>query len=124
MRYCSLSPHLIYMMSVALRTPDLQRKMKFLHTLKQLIDSSPSRYQLVLLRKHTAIIFQSSALILYNMFTYSVISNRMYITDKIFCRILNLTINFGCVSDMLNMYYYKTFRYREALFVIKMTKVN
>jgi hypothetical protein len=39
---------------------------------------------------------------------------------------LKLTAKFGCISDRLYlaMYYYKTFRYTEALSVIEMTKVN
>lgn len=42
------------------------------------------------------------------------------------CRMPKLSVKFGFVSDRLYiaMYYYNTFRYREPLSVIEMTKIN
>ena len=50
----------------------------------------------------------------------------MYIADKRSCYMLKLAAKFGFVSDLLYiaMYFYKTFRHREALSVIEMTKVK
>ena len=50
----------------------------------------------------------------------------MYIADKRSCYMLKLTAKFGFVSDLLYiaMYFYKAFRYREALSLIEITKVK
>ena len=50
----------------------------------------------------------------------------MYIADKRSCYMLKLAAKFGFVSDLLYiaMYLYKTFRHREALSAIEMTKVK
>ena len=50
----------------------------------------------------------------------------MYIADKRSCYMLKLAAKFGCVSDLLYiaMYFYQTFRHREALLVIERTKVK
>jgi tetratricopeptide (TPR) repeat protein len=50
----------------------------------------------------------------------------VYIADRMSCHMLKLTTTFGCISDRLYIaiYYYKTFRYTEALSVIEMTKVH
>ena len=50
----------------------------------------------------------------------------MYIADKRSCYMLKLAAKFGYVSDLLYiaMYFNKTFRHREALSVIEMTKVK
>ena len=50
----------------------------------------------------------------------------MYISDKRSCYMLKLAAKFGSVDDLLYIvvYYYKTFRYREALSIKEMTKVK
>ena len=50
----------------------------------------------------------------------------MYIADKRSCYMLRLAAKFGFVSDLLYtaMFFYRTFRHREALSVIEMTKVK
>ncbi|XP_052697759.1 uncharacterized protein LOC128175910 [Crassostrea angulata] len=108
------------------QTSDLQRCMKILHTVEQLIGSPLSQYQVVNLRKYTATLLQCTAYILHNMYTNIGVNKQVYIVDKISCHMLKLAAKFGCISDMLYiaMYYYKTLRYREALSIIEMTKVK
>ncbi|XP_052696821.1 uncharacterized protein LOC128175327 [Crassostrea angulata] len=110
----------------SLNTSDLQRCMKFLHTVEQLIGSPLSQYQVVSLQKHTATILQCTAFILHNMYTNTCVNKQVYIAKKMSCHMLKLGARFGFVSDMLYiaMYHYKTLRYREALSVIEMTKVK
>ena len=50
----------------------------------------------------------------------------MYIADKRSCYMLKLAAKFGFISDLFHiaMYFYKTFRHREALSVLEMTKVK
>nr|XP_034326915.1 uncharacterized protein LOC117689505 [Crassostrea gigas]XP_034326916.1 uncharacterized protein LOC117689505 [Crassostrea gigas] len=110
----------------ALNTSDLQRCMKILHTIEQLIESPLTQYQVVNLQKHTATILQNTAFILHNMYTNTGVNKQMYIADKMSRHMLELVAKFGFVSDMLYiaMFYYKTLRYREALSVIELTKVK
>nr|XP_034322927.1 uncharacterized protein LOC117688746 [Crassostrea gigas] len=110
----------------ALHLSDLQRCMKVLHTVEQLIGSPLSQYQVVSLQKHTATILQNTAFILHNMCTNTGVNKQVYIAYKMSCHMLKLAARFGCISDMfyIAIYYYKTFRYREALSVIEMTKVR
>ncbi|XP_052690658.1 uncharacterized protein LOC128168492 [Crassostrea angulata] len=95
---------------------------KYIHIIEQLVESSLTHYQAVTLQRLTAFIFQIIAFTLHNI----CVNKQMYIADKLSCHMLKLAAKFGCVSDMLYiaMYYYKTFRCREALFVIEMTKVK
>uniref|UniRef100_A0A8W8J2M9 Mab-21-like HhH/H2TH-like domain-containing protein n=1 Tax=Magallana gigas TaxID=29159 RepID=A0A8W8J2M9_MAGGI len=98
---------------------------KAIHTLEQLLESPLTQYQVITLQRLAVIILQSTAFIIPNMFTYTGVNKQMYIADKMSCRLLKLAVKFGYVSDMLYIaiYYYKTLRYREALFVLEMTKV-
>nr|XP_034322928.1 uncharacterized protein LOC117688747 [Crassostrea gigas] len=109
-----------------IHTLDLQRCIKILHTVEQLIGSPLSQYQVISLQKHTATILQCTAYILHNMYTNTGVNKQMYIADKLSCHMLKLAAKFGCISDMvyIAMYYYKTLKYREALSVIEMTKVK
>ncbi|XP_065925782.1 uncharacterized protein [Magallana gigas] len=95
---------------------------KYIHIIEQLVESPLTHYQAVTLQRLTAFIFQITAFTLHNI----CVNKQMYIADKLSCHMLKLAAKFGCVSDMLYiaMYYYKTLRYREALFVIEMTKVK
>eukprot|EP00105_Crassostrea_gigas_P007864 XP_011422248.2 PREDICTED: uncharacterized protein LOC105324770 isoform X1 [Crassostrea gigas] len=105
---------------------DLYYITKAIHIIEQYVESPKSLYQVVTLRHLTAVIFQRTAFSLQNVYTNKRANKQMYIADKISCHMLKLAAKFGCVSDMLYiaMYYYKTFRYREALSVIEMTKVK
>eukprot|EP00105_Crassostrea_gigas_P018545 XP_011436702.1 PREDICTED: uncharacterized protein LOC105334823 [Crassostrea gigas] len=99
---------------------------KALHTIQQLVDSPLTQYQAVTLQRYAVKVIQNIVFTLQNMFHNSGTNKQMYIADKISCHMLKLAAKFGCISDMLyiSMYYYKTIRYREALSIIEMTKVN
>nr|XP_022340888.1 uncharacterized protein LOC111135263 [Crassostrea virginica] len=101
--------------------------MEHIHTIDQLIRSPLSQCQILMLQKLTATILQTSAFMLHDMYTDTSGGNKqMYIADKRSCYMLKLAAKFGCVSDLLYiaMYFYKTFRHREALAVIEMSKVK
>uniref|UniRef100_K1R677 Uncharacterized protein C3orf59-like protein n=1 Tax=Magallana gigas TaxID=29159 RepID=K1R677_MAGGI len=104
----------------------LHNCVKYLYTVEQLVDSPLTQYQVVMLQRLTASILQNTAYILHNMYTNTGVNKQTYIADKMSCHMLKLAARFGLVSDMLYiaMYYYKTLRYREALYVIEMTKVK
>nr|XP_034317673.1 uncharacterized protein LOC117686581 [Crassostrea gigas] len=108
------------------RTTCLSHCMKCLLTVQHLIASPHKEYQIIIIQKHTADIFENIAFTKKNMHTNSSDNKHMYIADKISLHMLKLAAKFGCISDMLYiaMYYYKTLRYREALSVIEMTKVK
>nr|XP_034327868.1 uncharacterized protein LOC105321624 [Crassostrea gigas] len=99
---------------------------KYIHIIEQLVESTLTHYQAVMLQRLTAFIFQSISFILHNEYIHTGVNKQMYIAEKQSCQLLKLAAKFGCVSDMLYiaMYYYMTFRYREALSVIEMTKVK
>ncbi|XP_052708974.1 uncharacterized protein LOC128183841 [Crassostrea angulata] len=105
---------------------DLHKCELYLHTVGQLIGLPLTQYHIVMLQKLTTTIFQRCAFILHNMYSYTGSNKQLYIVDKLSCYMLKLTAKFGYVSDVLYiaMYYYKTFRYREALSVIDFTKVK
>ena len=101
--------------------------MERLHIVEQLIRSPLTKCQICMLQKTTATNLQTSAFMLYDMFTNTAGGNKqLYISDKRSCYMLKLVAKFGIVSDLLYvaMYFYKTFRHREALLVIEMTKVK
>ncbi|XP_078337298.1 uncharacterized protein LOC144626653 [Crassostrea virginica] len=106
---------------------NLQSCMKHLHMVEQLIRSSLTQCQIPTLQKLTAVILQTSAFILHDMYTDTSGGNKqMYIADKRSCYMLKLAAKFGCVSYLfyIAMYFYRTFRHREALSVMEMTKVK
>ncbi|XP_052689087.1 uncharacterized protein LOC128167415 [Crassostrea angulata] len=107
---------------------DLHSFVKCLCTVEQLlVDSTQlTEYQLFYLQTFTATNLQFTAFILHNMYTNTGVNKQMYIADKMSCHMLKLAAKFGCISDLfyIAMYYYKTLRYREALYVIEMTKVK
>ncbi|XP_022344011.2 uncharacterized protein LOC111137061 [Crassostrea virginica] len=105
----------------------LQDCMEYFDILEQLIRSPLTQYQIITLQKHTATVLQTSTFMLHDMYTdISGGNKQMYIADKRSCYMLKLAAKFGSVSDLLYiaMYLYKTFRHREALSVIEMTKVK
>nr|XP_022338953.1 uncharacterized protein LOC111134323 [Crassostrea virginica] len=120
-----LSAELLFTNSV---TPlNLEHCIKLLHTVRQMIGSPLTKYQVVTLQKITGTILQKSAFMLHDMYTNTSEGNKqMYIADKRSCYMLKLAAKFGFVSDLLYiaMYLYKTFRHRETLSVIEMTKVK
>nr|XP_022346228.1 uncharacterized protein LOC111138505 [Crassostrea virginica] len=104
-----------------------RNSMENLHIVEQLIRSPLTQCQIVSLQKHTATVLQTSAFMLHDMYTDTSGGNKqMYIVEKRSCYMLKLAAKFGFVSDLLYiaMYFYKTFRHREALSVIEMTKVK
>ncbi|XP_065927667.1 uncharacterized protein [Magallana gigas] len=107
-------------------TPNLQICKIYLQTIELLISLPLTQYNIITLQTHTVTIFKLTAFILHNMYTKAGFNKQLYITNKISCHMLNLAAKFGFVSDMLyiTMYYYKTFRYSDALSVIDITKVK
>nr|XP_022308627.1 uncharacterized protein LOC111114557 isoform X1 [Crassostrea virginica] len=106
----------------------LPRCMKHLQVVEQLIRSPLTNSQIIMLQKLTATILQSSAFILHKKCEHDLtLGNKLInIAYTRSCYMLKLAAKFGYVSDLLYiaMYYYKMFRYREAILVIKMTKVK
>nr|XP_022346221.1 uncharacterized protein LOC111138501 isoform X2 [Crassostrea virginica] len=101
--------------------------MEYLHSVEQLIRSPLTQSQIPMLQKLTATILQKSAFMLHDMYTDTSGGNKqMFIAEKRSCYMLKLAAKFGFVSDLLYiaMYFYRTFRHREALSVIEMTKVK
>nr|XP_022298639.1 uncharacterized protein LOC111107648 [Crassostrea virginica] len=100
---------------------------KYLSMVEQLIRSPLRQCQVPMLQKLTATVLQKSAFVLHEMYTNTSGGNKqMYIADKRSCYMLKLAAKLGYVSDLLYiaMYFYKTFRQREALSVIEMTKLK
>ncbi|XP_011418263.3 uncharacterized protein [Magallana gigas] len=112
--------------TATVHTVNLHSCVKYLYTVEQLLNSPLTQYQVITLQKLTASVLQRTAFILHSMYTITGVNKQMYIADKISRQMPKLAAKFGFVSDMLYlaMYYYKTLRYREALSVIKMTKVK
>ncbi|XP_078322088.1 uncharacterized protein LOC144621922 [Crassostrea virginica] len=105
---------------------NLNKCIKVLHTVGQMIGSPRSQYQILTLQKNTSDILQSMAFILNNMYTNTGLNKQMYIADRMSCHMLKLAAKFGFVSDMMYiaMFYYKTFRYMEALYITETIKVK
>nr|XP_034333417.1 uncharacterized protein LOC117691426 [Crassostrea gigas]XP_034333418.1 uncharacterized protein LOC117691426 [Crassostrea gigas] len=110
----------------AISTLDLHTCEKYLHRIEQLLGLPLTQYHIVMLQTLTATILQRTAFILHSMYTNTGSNKQLYIVDKVACRLVKLSAKFGFVSDMLYiaMYYYKTFRYRDALSVIDIIKVK
>lgn len=87
-----------------------------------------TNHQVVLIKKHTFHILQKTAFQLYNMFTDTgiKINKKIYNANKMTCHMLKLSAKFGFVPNIFHiaMYYHNAFIYREALFVIDITKVK
>ncbi|XP_052709338.1 uncharacterized protein LOC128184051 [Crassostrea angulata] len=107
-------------------TQNLQLNKNYLHVVEQLIGLPLTQNHIVMLQKLTATIFQHSAFILHSMYINTGVNKQLYIVDKVACHLLKLTAKFGFVSEMLYIaiHYHKTFRYREALSVLDLTKVK
>ncbi|XP_062611212.1 uncharacterized protein LOC134273061 [Saccostrea cucullata] len=98
---------------------------KGLRAVEHLICTPLTPYHVVILQKHTTSILHSLAFILNNMYIKKCRNKIVYIADRMSHRLLKLTAKFGCTSDMgyLAMYYYKTMRFVDAVYVLEMTKV-
>lgn len=96
-----------------------------LEVVEQLIGLSLTWSQLAWLQRMGCKVFQSTAFFLYHSYKNTASNRSMYIADKIACHLLKLAAKFGVANDVLyiSMYYYKTFRYRKALFVVQMAKL-
>ncbi|XP_022343725.2 uncharacterized protein LOC111136870 [Crassostrea virginica] len=108
-------------------TTNLHSCMECLKIIEQLIRLPLRQYQIPKLQKLTADILQRSAFVLHYMYHIKAAGNKqMYIADKRSCYMLKLAAKFGFISDLFHiaMYFYKTFRHREALSVLEMTKVK
>ncbi|XP_062569345.1 uncharacterized protein LOC134231399 [Saccostrea cucullata] len=104
---------------------NLNQCMKCLQAVEQLINTSLTPYHVVTLQKHTTFILQEIVFILNNMYIKTCGNKLMYIADRMSHRILKLTAKFGYTYDIvfMAMFYYKTMRFVDTLFVIEMTKV-
>ena len=111
----------------ALALDNLHNCMKHLHIVEQLIRSPLTQGQIPMLQKLTSSILQISAFTLFETYSNTHEGNKqMYIAYKWSCKMVKLAAKFGVVSDLLYsaIYFYKTFRHREALNVIEMAKVK
>lgn len=112
--------------SAPLKTSNLQDCAKALLIIEHLICSSLTSNQIVSLQRLTASILRSTAFILHDKYTKPNKNKNTYTRDKKALHLLKLSARFGYVSDMLYvaMFYYKTFRYKEALYIIEISKVK
>nr|XP_034309236.1 uncharacterized protein LOC117683657 [Crassostrea gigas] len=107
-------------------TNNLQDCAKVLLKIEQLICSPLTSYTTILLQKLTATVLQSTAFVLHDKYIDKNDNKNTYIKDRNALNLLGLSMKFGYVSDMLYiaMFYYKTFRYKEALSIIDISKVK
>nr|XP_022310281.1 uncharacterized protein LOC111115736 [Crassostrea virginica] len=105
---------------------NLDQCIKYLHTIELMIGEPLTQYQVLVLQRSTANILQGTAFTLNNMYTNTCLNKQMYIADRMSCHMLKLTAKFGCISDMMYiaMFYCKTFRFREALYITETIKVK
>ncbi|XP_061179560.1 uncharacterized protein LOC133188196 [Saccostrea echinata] len=105
-------------------TKDLYHCLKALHTVEQIRGLCLTEYQAGLLQALTVHILQGTAFVLADMYPNRGTNKVKFITDKISRNMLKLTSKFGFISDILYfaIFYYKTFRWIEALSVLEITK--
>ncbi|XP_062606317.1 uncharacterized protein LOC134268135 [Saccostrea cucullata] len=103
--------------------PDLSSCVRYLSTTEQLIGLPLTKYHRVTLQRLLVVVLQKTAFMLHRK-TNTGKNKTMYKVDKMSCYMLRLAAKFGYISDMsfIAMYYYKTFRYTEALTIIEMIK--
>ena len=118
----------IHLNNALSKTHNLPRCVIHFQVIEQLIRSPLTNSQITMLQTLTTTILQSSAFILHKMCEHDLtLGNKLInIAYKMSSYMLKLAAKFGYVSDLLYiaMYYYKMFRYREAILVIEMTKVK
>nr|XP_022304029.1 uncharacterized protein LOC111111374 [Crassostrea virginica] len=105
---------------------NLDHCIKYLHTIELMIGEPLTQYQVLMLQRSTANILQNTAFTLQNMYINTGLNKQMYIANRMSCHMLKLATKFGCISDMMYiaMFYCKTFRFREALYITEMIKVK
>ncbi|XP_078322104.1 uncharacterized protein LOC111112405 [Crassostrea virginica] len=105
---------------------NLDHCVKYLHTIELMIGEPLTQYQVLVLQRSTANILQSTAFTLHNMYTNTGLNKQMYIADRMSCHMLKLAAKFGFISNMMYiaMFYCKTFRFREAMYITEMIKVK
>ncbi|XP_022305597.2 uncharacterized protein LOC111112410 [Crassostrea virginica] len=105
---------------------NLDHCIKYLHTIELMIGEPLTQYQVLMLQRSTANILQSTAFTLHNTYTNTGRNKQMYIADRMSCHMLKLAAKFGFISDMMYiaMFYCKTFRFREAMYITEMIKVK
>lgn len=94
--------------------------------LEQLINLPFTQYEIVMLQRHVSSVLQSTAFILQNVYSSRRNNKLIYNADKVSCQMLKLATKWGFLSDILYfaMYYYKTYRYREALSLLEIAKTK
>ncbi|XP_062572679.1 uncharacterized protein LOC134234618 [Saccostrea cucullata] len=105
---------------------DIQRCMRYLHSIEQMIGFSLfTHYEVMMLQKLTATVLQNSAFML-QMETYTHKNKLRYRADKISCHMLKLAAKLGYITDMLYvaLYHYRTLKFIEVLSIIEMIKVK
>nr|XP_022305592.1 uncharacterized protein LOC111112406 [Crassostrea virginica] len=104
----------------------LDHCIKYLHTIELMIGEPLAQYQVLMLQRITITILQSTAFTLHNMYTNTGLNKQMYIADRMSCHMLKLAAKFGCISDMMYiaMFYCKTCRFREAMYITEIIKVK
>ncbi|XP_065922562.1 uncharacterized protein [Magallana gigas] len=105
--------------------PNLCHCINHLQSVEWLISLPLTQNQVFCLMRLTATILHKTVFILHT-YTNTRANKQISHADNMSCHMLKFAARFGFVSDMLYiaMYYYKTFRYREASSVIEMTKVK
>lgn len=94
--------------------------------LEQLINLPFTQYEIVMLQRHVSSVLQSTAFILQNFYSSRRNNKLIYNADKVSCQMLKIATKWGFLSDILffAMYYYKTYRYREALSLLEIAKTK
>ncbi|XP_062567232.1 uncharacterized protein LOC134229501 [Saccostrea cucullata] len=95
----------------------------FLMSLETILHSSMSAYQLLTIQYWTADFLARVAFMIVNN-TSNFKHKQLYCLDRMLCNILKLSSKIGVISHSvyLAMYYYRTGRYNEALYVTNRTK--
>lgn len=93
------------------------------YLLEQMILSHQSNYQITVLQKLSASVLQRIVFMSSSMYSSKCLNKFI---DKFSCQMLRGAAKIGYVSDILYLaiYYYKSFRYREAVSIIKLAKVK
>lgn len=88
-----------------------------------MILSHQSNYQITVLQKLSASVLQRIVFMSSSMYSSKCLNKFI---DKFSCQMLRGAAKIGYVSDILYLaiYYYKSFRYREAVSIIKLAKVK
>lgn len=102
---------------------NLKKFIEARYLLEQMILSHQSNYQITVLQKLSASVLQRIVFMSSSMYSSKCLNKFI---DKFSCQMLRGAAKIGYVSDILYLaiYYYKSFRYREAVSIIKLAKVK